>query len=173
MLKIVLHPNKILQRKSNPIDLESLKTAEFKTLIKEMTETMLKKDGAGLAAPQIGQNIRLIVINNAGKTIVMINPEITKKSWGKETEDEGCLSVLDKKGVPYYLPVARHKKIKCSYFDTKGNKKKIEANDFLARIIQHETDHLEGILFIDRVAEKKKESKKKSKKEKKENETKN
>lgn len=159
MLEIVLHPNKILRQKSALIELESLKTAEFKTLIKEMTETMLKKDGAGLAAPQIGLNIRIIIVNKNGQATPMINPEITKKSWAKEIEDEGCLSVLNKKGVPYYLPVARHKKINCVYFDTKGKKHKIEAQGLLARIIQHETDHLDGILFIDRVAEQKNDDK--------------
>ncbi len=159
MLEIVLHPNKILRQKSALIELESLKTAEFKALVKEMTETMFSKDGAGLAAPQIGQNIRLIVINKNGQAIAMINPEITKKSWAKEIDEEGCLSVLNKKGVPYHLPVARHKKINCIYFDNKGKKNKIEANGLLARIIQHEIDHLDGILFIDRVAEQKNDNK--------------
>lgn len=159
MLEIVLHPNKILRQKSALIELESLKTAKFKALVKEMTETMFSKDGAGLAAPQIGQNIRLIVINKNGQAIAMINPEITKKSWAKEIDEEGCLSVLNKKGAPYHLPVARHKKINCIYFDNKGKKNKIEANGLLARIIQHEIDHLDGILFIDRVAEQKNDNK--------------
>ncbi|HOZ53619.1 MAG TPA: peptide deformylase [bacterium] len=166
MLEIVLHPNKILRQKSAPIELESLKTAEFKALVKEMTETMFTKDGAGLAAPQIGLNIRLIIVNKNGQAIPMINPEITKKSWAKEIDEEGCLSVLNKKGISYHLPVARHKKIYCSYFDIKGKKNKIEANSLLARIIQHETDHLDGILFIDRVAEQKAELKTKQKIEK-------
>lgn len=80
----------------------------------------------------------------------MINPEITKKSWAKETDLEGCLSVLNKKGEIYYLPVSRHKKVTCSYFDNKGKKKKIEGEGLMARVLQHETDHLDGILFIDK-----------------------
>jgi peptide deformylase len=88
MLNILTHPNDILRKKSMKIDLLELQKPEFKKLIKEMTETMIKKDGAGLAAPQIGQNIRLIIINNEDKAMVMINPEITKKSWSKEIEPE-------------------------------------------------------------------------------------
>lgn len=88
-----------------------------------MTETMITKDGAGLAAPQIGKNIRLIVVNNQDKTIVMINPEITKNS-AKEIEPEGCLSVLNNKNEIYFLPVARHKRINCVYLDKNGKNKK-------------------------------------------------
>lgn len=150
MLEIVKHPNEILRRKSKDIDLNEISNNKFQELLKEMSETMLKKDGAGLAAPQIGQNIRVIVINKNEKGMPLINPEITKKSWAKEIDQEGCLSVLNKKGEIYYLPVSRHKKVSCTYFDEKGKKKKIEAEGLLARVIQHEVDHLNGILFIDR-----------------------
>ena len=80
----------------------------------------------------------------------MINPQITKKSWAKEIDQEGCLSVVDEDDEIYYLPVARHKKLNCIYFDEKGQRKKIEADKLIARVIQHEIDHLDGILFIDR-----------------------
>lgn len=155
MLKIVLHPNDILRKKSLEIKKEEISKPEFKKLLKEMTETMVVKDGAGLAAPQIGKNIRLIVVNNQDKAIVMINPEITKKSWAKEIEPEGCLSVLNKKGEIYFLPVARNKRINCIYLDEIGKKQKIVAKDLLARIIQHEVDHLDGILFIDKAIKEK------------------
>jgi peptide deformylase len=150
MLDIIKNPNEILRKKSEPIDLNKIKDSSFKKLLKEMTETMFKKDGIGLAAPQIGKNIRLIIINKNNRGMVMINPEITKKSWAKEIEPEGCLSVVNEKDEIYYLPVARHKKINCTYFDEKGKKQKIEAKKLMARVIQHETDHLNGILFIDR-----------------------
>jgi len=150
MLEVIRHPNEILRRKSEIIDLEKIQSAEFKQLISEMAETMLEKDGAGLAAPQIGKNIRIIVVNKEGQGVAMINPEITKKSWAKEIDQEGCLSVLNKKGEIYYLPVSRHKKVSCTYFDDKGKKKKIEADGLMARVLQHEIDHLNGILFIDR-----------------------
>jgi N-formylmethionyl-tRNA deformylase len=81
----------------------------------------------------------------------MINPKITKKSWGQEVDEEGCLSVVDEKGKIIYGPVSRHKKVTCIYFDENGDKKKIQSEKMLARIIQHETDHLDGILFIDRL----------------------
>lgn len=155
MLNIVLHPNDILRKKSLEIKKEEISKPEFKKLLKEMTETMVVKDGAGLAAPQIGKNIRLIVVNNQDKAIVMINPEITKKSWAKEIEPEGCLSVLNKKGEIYFLPVARNKRINCIYLDEIGKKQKIVAKDLLARIIQHEVDHLDGILFIDKAIKEK------------------
>lgn len=155
MLNIVLHPNDILRKKSLEIKKEEISKPEFKKLLKEMTETMVVKDGAGLAAPQIGKNIRLIVVNNQDKAIVMINPEITKKSWAKEIEAEGCLSVLNKKGEIYFLPVARNKRINCIYLDETGKKQKIVAKDLLARIIQHEIDHLDGILFIDKAIKEK------------------
>ncbi|MFA5644609.1 MAG: peptide deformylase [Patescibacteria group bacterium] len=151
MLPIIIHPNEILRKKSTKINLADVVKVEFKKFITEMTETMFKKDGAGLASPQVGKNIRLIVLNNNDQALIMINPQITKKSWAKEVDQEGCLSVLDKKGEIYYLPVSRNKKVNCIYFDENGKKQKIEADGLLARAIQHEIDHLDGILFIDRV----------------------
>jgi peptide deformylase len=150
MLEILKHPNKILGKKSEAIDLKEINKPSFQKLLKEMTETMFEKDGAGLAASQIGENLRLIIINKNNKAMTMINPEIVKKSWAKEVEPEGCLSVVDENDEVYYLPVARHKKINCTYFDEKGVKRKIKAERLMARVIQHEIDHLDGILFIDR-----------------------
>lgn len=151
LLPIITHPNNILRKKSAPVKAEVLKTAEFKHLIIAMVETMLSKDGAGLAAPQIGQNIRLIAIAEKRRAVVMINPQITKKSWAREIEDEGCLSVINEKGEIVYGPVERHRKVHCSYLDLGGKKKKVEATGLLARVLQHEIDHLDGILFIDRM----------------------
>ena len=148
MLEIIKHPNKILRQKSKPIDIDKIK--ELQDLIKEMTETMFEKDGAGLAAPQIGKNIRLVIINQNDQAVVMINPEITKKSWAREVDQEGCLSVVNDKNEIYYLPVSRHKKVNCQYFNEAGEKKKIKAENLLARVLQHEIDHLDGILFIDK-----------------------
>lgn len=150
---IIKYPTPSLREVSIEIPLTDLKKPEMKELLEDMKHTMIKLDGAGLAAPQVGMNIRLVVINDekGGKIIFMINPKITKKSWGQETDDEGCLSVLDEKGKIIYGPVSRHKKVNCVYLDERGEKKKIQAEGLLARIIQHETDHLDGILFIDRL----------------------
>jgi len=157
LLPIIVHPNPLLRKKSTALPLTKISQPKIQQLLLDMEKTMIEKDGAGLAAPQIGQNIRLIVINHDNKTIFLINPQITKKSWAKDTDEEGCLSVLNEKGDIIYAPVERYRKINCIYWDEKGYKKKISAEKMLARIIQHEIDHLDGILFIDRLATKKKD----------------
>jgi len=151
-LDIIINPHPILRKKSEEIKKEDLSTKEMKELFLDMDETMKKNNGAGLAAPQVGKNIRLIVINRENdKALFLINPKITKRSWAREIEEEGCLSVVNEKGEIIYGPVSRHKKINCSYLDKKGNKKTLAAQKLLARVIQHEIDHLDGILFIDRL----------------------
>lgn len=140
-LQIITHPNPILRQKSAKIEKV---TENIKRLALAMERTMLEKDGVGLAAPQVGENIRLIVVNTKDGPIHLINPKITKKSWRKELGEEGCLSVPD-----FYGQVKRHKKIQAVYYDKKHVKIKIKAEGLLARVIQHEIDHLDGILFID------------------------
>ena len=152
-LDIITHPNPILRQKSTEISKEQLLDKKMKALLADMELTMKKRDGAGLAAPQIGLNIRLIVISHDKKTLFLINPKITKKSWAREIEEEGCLSVVNAKGEIIYAPVSRHKKINCLYLDEKGKQKTLAAEKLLARVIQHEVDHLDGILFIDRLKE--------------------
>jgi len=110
-----------------------------------MKKLMLESDGVGLAAPQIGKNIRLCVINAKEGPICLINPKITKKSWTKEWGEEGCLSIPNVFGQ-----VKRHKKITCQYFNLSGKVLKLSAEGLLARVIQHEVDHLDGVLFIDK-----------------------
>lgn len=151
-LEILLSPNPTLRKKSVPIEASDILKPEFQSFLADMKLTMIKKDGAGLAAPQIGKNIRVIVIQHDDNIFFLINPVITKKSWAREIEEEGCLSVLNKKGEIIYAPVERHKKINCIYLNEKGEKKKISVEKLFARIIQHETDHLDGILFIDKIA---------------------
>lgn len=147
---ILIHPNPILRQMSEPVALKLLNTHEFKQFLADMDATMREKDGAGLAAPQIGVNQRIIVIgNHERKSLILINPQITRKSWGKISGEEGCLSVVDSRGRIIYGEVARHKSITCQYYDPQGKKKKIQADDHLARVLQHEIDHLNGILFID------------------------
>lgn len=153
ILNIIKYPDSFLRQKSKDFPVERLKEKEIKELLEDMNRTMKELDGAGLAAPQIGKSVRIIIVNDekTKKSVFMINPKITKKSWAQEIEDEGCLSVVDDKGEIIYGPVSRHKKVTCNYFDEHGNKKKIQAEKMLARIIQHEIDHLDGILFIDRL----------------------
>lgn len=156
ILEIIHHPNPILREVSQAIPEEEINSPKIKELAFDLEKTMLEKDGAGLAAPQVGKSIRMVVINHNNQILFLINPKITKKSWGKAIEQEGCLSVVDDQGEIIYHPIERHKKVTCLYFDLNGKKKKIQAEDpMLARAIQHELDHLDGILFIDHIKLKK------------------
>lgn len=125
----------------------------LKLLIDDMYETMDLAPGVGLAAPQIGILKRVIVVDNREEDndegekpmrFYMINPAIIEKD-GEEVSMEGCLSVPGKQGT-----VKRAKHIKVKYNDLEGQENIMEAEDFLARIIQHETDHLDGILYTDK-----------------------
>jgi len=118
-----------------------------KKLIVDMVQTMEKKDGIGLAAPQVGVLKRIIVVGaEAGgdRVLVLINPKITKKSQETEILEEGCLSFP---GI--FLEIKRAKEIEAEGLDINGEKKTIEAKGVLARVLQHEIDHLDGILFFD------------------------
>ncbi len=143
MLKILTNPDPILRRKSQPVADVSAK--EIQELIPQMMEIMLRKDGVGLAAPQVGKNIRLIVIHLKDETLALINPKIIKKSIVKEWGEEGCLSVPGQ-----YGEVKRCKKITVKYLDAKGKPHQVIAEGLFARVVQHENDHLDGILFIDK-----------------------
>ena len=147
--------NPILRKRATDVPLSALKTKVFKRLVKNMIYTMRKAQGVGLAAPQIGKSIRLVVIElHPTKTrpnlkkygpIVVINPRITRK--GKKTSDwEGCLSF---EGTRARVPRARS--VVVEYFDEEGKKVKEKASGLMARIFQHEVDHLDGITFTDRI----------------------
>lgn len=156
ILEIIHHPNPILRKVSQTISEKEINSKKIKEFAFDLEKTMLEKDGAGLAAPQVGKSIRMVAIRHNNQTLFLINPKITKKSWGKATEQEGCLSVINDQGEIIYHPIERHKKVTCLYFDLNGKKKKIQAEDpMLARAIQHELDHLDGILFIDYIKLKK------------------
>ncbi len=145
MLNILVNPDPVLRKIADNVLSKDMNSREYKKLFEDMSATMLEKDGVGLAAPQIGKSIRLIVINRKGNPLIMINPQITKKSLMKEWGEEGCLS------VPFIFgKVQRHKKITCDFIDNAGNKQTIDASGLMARVIQHEVDHLDGILFIDK-----------------------
>ena len=145
VLKILKLPNASLRRSSEVIGEDRITTKEFEELCADLEETMIKKEGVGLAAPQIGKNVRLIVVNTKKGPIMLFNPKIVKKSWLKEWGEEGCLSV-----PMVFGDVRRHKKITCVFCNRRGTKDKINASGFLARVIQHEIDHLDGILFVDK-----------------------
>ncbi len=144
MLKIVTFGDKLLTQKSELItDI----TKETINLINEMFDTMYYNNGIGLAAVQVGQLINLFVVDvpDHGK-YVMINPKIADKSLEKQIYEEGCLSIP---GIGN--EVERPANILVEFTDEKGKNKKIEASGLLSTCIQHEYDHLEGILFVDRL----------------------
>ncbi len=117
----------------------------IKSLVEDMKETMYKEDGVGLAAPQIGILRRVVVIDVGDGTIELINPEFLYQE-GEQIDIEGCLSVPGKSGK-----VKRPQKVKVRYMDLEGNEKIIEGTGLLAIALCHEIDHLNGILFIDKM----------------------
>jgi len=117
-------------------------------LYDKMSDAMYKYEGIGLAAPQIGINKRVITIDEDGKAYMMINPRITWKSKEECLFDEACLSVPDEHGE-----VSRPKEIKVKFQDKSGKYKAWKLTDLPARVVQHEIDHLDGILFVDYLEE--------------------
>ncbi len=148
MLDIVCYPDPILRRVSTEI---KEITPEIRELAAEMFETMYKNTGIGLAAPQIGKNIRLFVIDirdpEHPEKLVFINPVITSKSKEKEKFEEGCLSLPE-----VSANVTRPVEVTVKALDLEGKEFVLEADGMLARCIQHEYDHLDGIVFTDKVS---------------------
>lgn len=124
---------------------------DVRQLVRDMLQTMYSSDGIGLAAPQVAVNKQLIVIdcepdNPANLPLVLINPQIKSSSKELCNAEEGCLSVP---GV--YMDVTRPQAIEVTFKDERGRPQKLKASGLLARAIQHEIDHLKGVLFVDRV----------------------
>lgn len=153
--EIVVYPDKRLKLISKEVEFFD---AELHTLLDDMYDTMVAKNGVGLAAIQVGIDTRALIINiplesedgahdqPKDNTLEMINPVIIEKD-GSEKFQEGCLSIP---GV--YEDVERAKHVKVEYFDRHGKKQIIEDDDFLAIAIQHEMDHLEGKVFIEKLS---------------------
>ena len=139
---IRLEEDEILRKISKPI---KIMTAKINTLIDDMIDTMYDASGVGLAAPQVGILKRLVLIDVGDGPVVFINPEILEVS-GEQTGDEGCLSFPGKAGV-----VTRPNYVKVKAFDRKMKEFTLEGTDLLARAICHEIDHLDGILYVDKV----------------------
>ncbi|MCX5751513.1 MAG: peptide deformylase [Candidatus Saganbacteria bacterium] len=144
ILKIVTYPNPVLAKKAKAV---AKVIPEIKKLIKDMLETMYKAPGVGLAAPQVGRSIRLIVIDIGEGPIALINPKVTAKH-GEQTLVEGCLSLP---GIE--APVKRASNVTVTGLNEKGKKVNYDAEGLLATVFQHEIDHLDGIVCIDRVAD--------------------
>ncbi len=141
VLEVIKAGHPTLKEIAKPVERVNKK---LRTLLDDMAETMYKTDGVGLAAPQINESIRVVVLDDGNGLIELINPVITKME-GEEVGLEGCLSVPNMFG-----DVSRATKIHVEAMNRHNKKIKFVAEDFLARIIQHEVDHLNGVLFIEK-----------------------
>jgi peptide deformylase len=146
-MEIITHPHPTLSYKSKTIQRIN---SELRDIVAEMFELMYAAQGVGLAANQVNLPLRLFIVNTSadaeeGKKLVFINP-VLSKGKGSEIEDEGCLSLP---GV--YGPVNRSRTIHIDAFGLQGNVISMDLDGLLARVVQHETDHLDGIMFLDRM----------------------
>ena len=146
---ILIIPEKKLRLKSEPV--KSI-DKPLRALVDDMFETMYEAPGIGLAAIQIGEPLRLITMDVAKKDdpkapMVFINPEILWSSDETSAYEEGCLSIPE-----YYEEVERPAKVKVKYLDLDGKEREIEADGLLATCLQHEIDHINGVLFIDHIS---------------------
>lgn len=149
ILPVLKHPDPRLRIPSTPVDTID---DSLQKLMDDMYDTMMHEDGCGLAAPQVGVHKRLIVIDFSYrdpqlKPIFMINPEILWKSEETMMLNEGCLSVNEGNAA-----VKRSSKVRVRYLDRQGKEINQEMDEIFACAVQHEIDHLEGILFIDRLS---------------------
>ena len=158
ILKVARMGHPVLRTKAPVLERAGIKTAAVQRLIDDMIETMHEYHGVGLAAPQVHESVRLFVAvldarepvhNDADadvEPVVLINPDITVVGTDVGEDWEGCLSIPNIRGR-----VPRAREIKVRAYDRTGARVEISARDFPARVIQHEADHLDGVLFVDRM----------------------
>ncbi len=147
------HP--VLREKARPLERSEIRTPEVQRLVDDMIDTMKEYHGVGLAAPQVHESVRIFVAalsaddepaSETEEPIVLINPEIVVRATETADDWEGCLSIPDLRGR-----VPRAVEVKVRAFDRHGTRIEIDARGFSARVIQHEYDHLDGVLFLDRM----------------------
>ena len=161
ILKVARMGHPVLRAKARTVDKHELRSATVQRLIDDMMETMAEYHGVGLAAPQVHEGLRLFVATldadddqkegdeadeGDAEPLAIVNPEITVVGGDVVEDWEGCLSIPDVRGR-----VPRAREIRVRAYDRKGDRIELHAHDFPARVIQHETDHLDGILFVDRM----------------------
>jgi peptide deformylase len=148
-LPILIAPNQILKARARPV--KPADTDLVRDLIPRMFATMYKAPGIGLAAPQISHSLRLIIIdlapNDKKQPYSLINPEIIAASEELATREEGCLSLPGQ-----YAEITRPARVKVRYLDETGAKRELQADGLLAACLQHEVDHLDGVLFVDHLS---------------------
>ena len=156
ILKVARLGHPVLREKAGPVPLGEIRSAGIQQLIDDMVETMREYDGAGLAATQVHQPVQIAVIEVDANPrypdapgiplTVVINPVVTALTEEMEEGWEGCLSVPDMRGM-----VPRVTAVRLQCYDREANPVDLVAKDFFARVIQHETDHLHGIVYLDRM----------------------
>jgi peptide deformylase len=155
ILKVARMGHPVLRTKARALDRAEIKTPAIQKLIDDMIETMVEYHGVGLAAPQVHEGLRLFVAvldareddgAEPSPPIALINPEIVPVGSEMVEDWEGCLSIPDIRGR-----VPRAKDIRVRAYDRHGERIELRAANFSARVIQHETDHLDGVLFFDRM----------------------
>ena len=151
ILKVARMGHPVLRKRAQPLDPREIATPRIQRLIDDMFETMNDSRGIGLAGPQVHESIRLFVAgvddpDGGMPPVVVINPEVTAIGSAVEEDWEGCLSIPDIRGR-----VPRAAKIRLRALDRRGRPLALTADGYPARVIQHETDHLDGVLFLDRM----------------------
>jgi peptide deformylase len=144
---VTLYPDPVLRKPAEPIERFD---EDLARTVAGMFERMFKSKGVGLAAPQVGLKQRILVLNPDGERandLVLVNPTITARSGPETVFDEGCLSFPS-----IYAEIRRPERCSVTAYDAKGNRIEQEYTGFVSRIIQHEYDHLEGILLVDRMS---------------------
>ena len=147
-LTLITLPTKTLREPSIDVDPDAIGTPEFQTFVDDLIETMIVEDGVGIASPQVGKNIRVFIVNEKSGAKVYINPTISFLSEATIDSEEGCLSVPGMWGV-----VPRAKKIHVQALDRHARRVEFDAKGFSAIVFQHEYDHLNGVLFIDKATQ--------------------
>jgi peptide deformylase len=154
ILKVARMGHPVLRAKARPLEKSEIRSAVVQKLIDDMMDTMAEYHGVGLAAPQVHEGLRIFVAalddgeedEEEAAPLALINPEITVVGSDVIEDWEGCLSIPDVRGR-----VPRAREIKVRAYDRKGDRIELGAHDFPARVIQHEADHLDGVLFFDRM----------------------
>ena len=152
ILKVARMGHPVLRERARPLDRSAFRDPLFQKLVDDMIDTMHEYHGVGLAGPQIHEGLRLFVAlldeepGPESETIVVVNPEITPVGTTTQEGWEGCLSIPDIRGM-----VPRFTEINVKAFDRNGKAVELRLKNFPARVAQHETDHLDGVLFFDRM----------------------
>ncbi|OLC45172.1 MAG: peptide deformylase [Acidobacteria bacterium 13_1_40CM_65_14] len=153
ILKVARMGHPVLRAKARALDKAEIKSPAIQRLIEDLIDTMVEYHGVGLAAPQVHESVRIFVAaldsadeGQEAEPVVVINPEIAVVGSDVIDDWEGCLSIPDIRGR-----VPRAREIRVRALDRKGDRIELRAHDFPARVIQHETDHLDGVLFFDRM----------------------